>query len=185
MYGIDYAALGADLVVNTSCEHIADLRGWLDLLPRGTHVLLQSNDYFSEPTPHQLRARSLEAFERLAGLAELRFSGSLPTEEIHALHADRRGLSRPPARSQAAQQRGFRARRRGRAHVRLRLRRWPAARSIASASRAGVRSSSAAPCTARAARSRSARTVCSVSPPAAKGTRSARQPACSTSQTVL
>ena len=47
---LDYARLGADLVVNTSCEHIADLRGWLDLLPKGTSVLLQSNDYFSEPT---------------------------------------------------------------------------------------------------------------------------------------
>ena len=44
-------ALGADLIINTSCEHIADLRGWLALLPRGARVMLQSNDYFSEPTP--------------------------------------------------------------------------------------------------------------------------------------
>jgi hypothetical protein len=76
MYGIDYAALRADLVVNTACEHIADLRGWLALLPRGTKVLLQSNDYFSEPS-HISCVENVGAFERLAGLSELRFSGSL------------------------------------------------------------------------------------------------------------
>ena len=67
-------------VVNTSCEHIADLRGWLDLLPRGTSVLLQSNDYFSEPS-HINCVESVEAFERLAGLATLRFSGALPMKK--------------------------------------------------------------------------------------------------------
>ena len=72
MYALDYAGLGADLVINTSCEHIADLRGWLDLLPEGANVLLQSNDYFSEPT-HINCVASLEAFERLAGLAEAAF----------------------------------------------------------------------------------------------------------------
>jgi len=77
MYALDYAALGADLVVNTSCEHIADLRGWLDLLPKGTKVLLQSNDYFSEPS-HISCVESVEAFAELAGLAALKFSGALP-----------------------------------------------------------------------------------------------------------
>ena len=76
MYGLDYAALGADLIVNTSCEHIADLRAWLSLLPKGSRVLLQSNDYFSEPT-HINCVPSLEAFAEQAGLAELAFSGSL------------------------------------------------------------------------------------------------------------
>jgi SAM-dependent methyltransferase len=80
MYGIDYAALGADLVVNTACEHIADLRGWLDLLPKGTRVLLQSNDYFSEPS-HISCMENVGAFARLAGLSELRFSGALPQKK--------------------------------------------------------------------------------------------------------
>ncbi len=80
MYGLDYGALGADLVVNTSCEHIADLGGWLALLPKGTQVLLQSNDYFSEPT-HINCVESAEAFERLAGLARLDFAGSLPMKK--------------------------------------------------------------------------------------------------------
>ena len=82
MYALDYAGLRADLVVNTSCEHIADLGAWLGLLPKGTNVLLQSNDYFSEPT-HINCVESAEAFERLAGLAERRFSGTLPMKNYN------------------------------------------------------------------------------------------------------
>ena len=76
MYAIDYATLGADLIVNTSCEHIADLGVWLALLPRGARVMLQSNDYFSEPT-HINCVPSLEAFVEQAQLSTLDFSGSL------------------------------------------------------------------------------------------------------------
>lgn len=79
MYALDYAAARPDLVINSSCEHIADVRGWLDKLPGGTLVLLQSNDYFSEPT-HINCVASLEAFEEMAGLREVRFSGALPTK---------------------------------------------------------------------------------------------------------
>ena len=76
MYEMDYPALGADLIVNTSCEHIADLRAWLALLPKGMRVMLQSNDYFSEPT-HINCVPDLPAFIDQAQLATLEFSGSL------------------------------------------------------------------------------------------------------------
>lgn len=76
MYDMDYAALGADLIINTSCEHIADLRGWLALLPEGSRVMLQSNDYFSEPT-HINCVPDLDAFVDQAKLSTLDFSGSL------------------------------------------------------------------------------------------------------------
>lgn len=76
MYAFDYRASGADLVINTSCEHIADLPAWLALLPAGTKVLLQSNDYFSEPT-HINCVPSLDAFEKQTGLSGIAFSGSL------------------------------------------------------------------------------------------------------------
>lgn len=76
MYALDYAGLGADLIVNTSCEHIADLRAWLALLPKGSRVMLQSNDYFSEPT-HINCVPNLEAFVEQAQLSTLDFSGSL------------------------------------------------------------------------------------------------------------
>jgi hypothetical protein len=77
MYALDYMTSRPDLVVNTSCEHIADLRGWLGLLPRGTLVLLQSNDYFAEPE-HIGCVASLDEFSDSAGLREVIYSGSLP-----------------------------------------------------------------------------------------------------------
>jgi hypothetical protein len=82
MYAIDYAGLQSDLVVNTSCEHIADLGAWLGLLPKGTNVLLQSNDYFREPT-HINCVESAEAFARQAGLASLGYCGTLPMKKYN------------------------------------------------------------------------------------------------------
>ncbi len=79
MHTLDYRALNADLLINTSCEHIAELRNWLDLLPPGTRVLLQSNDYFSEPT-HISCVSSLEEFRVQARLARVDFAGALPTK---------------------------------------------------------------------------------------------------------
>lgn len=82
MYRIDYAELQADLVINTSCEHIADLRPWLDRVPAGTRVLLQSNDYFSEPT-HINCVASVEEFADQAALTTLEFAGTLPTKKYN------------------------------------------------------------------------------------------------------
>jgi hypothetical protein len=67
-------------VVNTSCEHIADLRGWLDLLPAGTRVLLQSNNYFSEPSHINCMA-SLGDFEAAVRLGDIAFSGEFPMKK--------------------------------------------------------------------------------------------------------
>jgi len=80
MYKLDYAQGAPDLVVNTSCEHIADVRGWLDMLPKGTRVLLQSNDYFAEPT-HINCVASLDEFRALTQLADVRFAGALPQKK--------------------------------------------------------------------------------------------------------
>lgn len=94
MYNLDYGALGADLIVNTSCEHIADLRGWLArCFPRARRCCCGSNDYFSEPT-HINCVESVEAFSeatRRAGAAG--FFRVAADEEIHPLHADRLGVS--------------------------------------------------------------------------------------------
>jgi hypothetical protein len=80
MYAIDYRSLKADLVVNTSCEHIADFGAWLGLVPSGTRVLLQSNDYFSEPS-HINCVASLEEFQAKAGLSRVDFAGALPMKK--------------------------------------------------------------------------------------------------------
>lgn len=80
MYKLDYTASMPDLVVNTSCEHIADVRGWLNMLPKGTRVLLQSNDYFAEPT-HINCVASLDEFRAMTQLADIRFAGALPQKK--------------------------------------------------------------------------------------------------------
>ena len=82
MNALDYHATGEEapsLIVNTSCEHLPDVQGWLSLLPKGQHVLLQSNDYFSEPT-HLSSVENLAAFEAQAGLSHVAFHGARPTK---------------------------------------------------------------------------------------------------------
>lgn len=43
----DSGTLKADLVINTSCEHLDDFRRWYERVPRGTLMVLQSNNFFS------------------------------------------------------------------------------------------------------------------------------------------
>jgi hypothetical protein len=66
------------LVINTSCEHLADVPGWVASLPAGLPVVLQSNDYFREPD-HRSCVATLDAFKAQAGLSEIGFAGALPT----------------------------------------------------------------------------------------------------------
>jgi hypothetical protein len=81
MTALDFARqeTAPGLVVNTSCEHVDDVPGWLSSLPPGLPVLLQSNDYVREPD-HRSCVPSLEAFASQAGLSETWFSGALPTK---------------------------------------------------------------------------------------------------------
>jgi hypothetical protein len=44
MYAFDYSEF--DVIINTRCEHIADLPAWLATIPRGKRVLLQSNNFY-------------------------------------------------------------------------------------------------------------------------------------------
>lgn len=77
MYAFDYHAAGSfDWVVNTSCEHIGDLRAWLDRLPIHQPVVLQSNDYRREPD-HVACVDDLEAFKAQARLSAIHWQGEL------------------------------------------------------------------------------------------------------------
>jgi hypothetical protein len=78
MHAVDYRA-ARGLVINTSCEHIADVRAWLDLLPKGQRVVLQSNDFFAEPS-HVACDVSLDAFMSRARLASVSFAGEYPAK---------------------------------------------------------------------------------------------------------
>jgi hypothetical protein len=79
MLALDYAPLrpGAapDLVVNTSCEHLADFAAWYGRIPARQLLALQSNDYFAIPE-HVNCVADLDAFRDQAQLAEVLFAGA-------------------------------------------------------------------------------------------------------------
>lgn len=74
MYNLKYSR--RQLVVNTCCEHISDLSSWISLIPEGTPVVLQSNNFYAEDT-HISCSSSSEQFRDTAGLSEVYFCGDL------------------------------------------------------------------------------------------------------------
>jgi len=81
MMSLDFGAQqpAPGLVINTSCEHLADVPGWLATLPAGLPLVLQSNDYVREPD-HRSCVPSLAAFRAQAALSEVLFAGERPTK---------------------------------------------------------------------------------------------------------
>lgn len=49
MYEFPYDDQQFDVYVNTSGEHISSLKEWIEMIPTGKIVCIQSNDYFSHP----------------------------------------------------------------------------------------------------------------------------------------
>ena len=77
MLAFDYmngATPVADLVINTSCEHLADFALWYARVPKGQLLAMQSNDYFA-CGEHVNCVDDLEAFKAQAPLRELLFAG--------------------------------------------------------------------------------------------------------------
>ncbi|WP_454655571.1 class I SAM-dependent methyltransferase [Bosea beijingensis] len=81
MTAVDFAAQSPapGLVINTSCEHLDDVPGWIATLPKRVPLVLQSNDYFREPD-HRSCVPSLDAFREQAGLSEVWFAGARPAK---------------------------------------------------------------------------------------------------------
>lgn len=79
MTRLDFAGqpVAPGLVINTSCEHLDDVPGWLASLPSGLPLVLQSNDYVREPD-HRSCVACLESFKAQAGLSEILYAGALP-----------------------------------------------------------------------------------------------------------
>jgi hypothetical protein len=62
---------GWDIIINTSCEHI-DIKKWLDLIPKGKILVLQSTDlYWWED--HINPVESLKNFKKQVNLSEIIF----------------------------------------------------------------------------------------------------------------
>lgn len=68
-----------DLIINTSCEHLADFSAWYERIPEGTALALQSNDYRAIPV-HLNCVDSVEDFAAQAPMQDVRFAGTLKLE---------------------------------------------------------------------------------------------------------
>jgi hypothetical protein len=82
MYDLDYAAPAgaagpADLVVNTSCEHLAEFDRWYGRIAPGQRLVMQSNDYFAV-REHVNCVPDLATFRAQAPLAIVEFAGQKP-----------------------------------------------------------------------------------------------------------
>lgn len=65
-----------DLIINTCCEHFSNLSQWLNKIPQGTPLILQSNNFTSDPQ-HVFTHDSLQEFEQSTSLSQVLYSGEL------------------------------------------------------------------------------------------------------------
>ena len=84
MMTLDYEALsaaGPTVFVNTSCEHLPDVAGWRDRVPRGAQLVVQSNDNRG-CSEHVSCVPDLDAFERQVRLSTIDYKGTLPLKRF-------------------------------------------------------------------------------------------------------
>ena len=74
MLEYDYRNATADLIVNTSCEHVERLDRWYERIPSGQLLALQSNDYFA-CSEHVNCVTDLASFRAQVPMRELLFAG--------------------------------------------------------------------------------------------------------------
>ena len=81
MRTMDYAPSGAssapDVLVNTSCEHVAGFADWYARIPADSLLVLQSNDYYAV-ADHVNCVADLDAFRAQAPMREELFGGVQP-----------------------------------------------------------------------------------------------------------
>lgn len=76
MFNLNYADHGFDLIINTSCEHVANLPDWFELIPAGTFLTLQSNNYFGIEG-HINCVNDLAEFKAQVPIASIDYEGAL------------------------------------------------------------------------------------------------------------
>lgn len=74
MRELDYASEAADLLINTSCEHVEGFDRWYARVPDGQRLVLQSNDYVSV-REHVNCVPDLAAFRAQAPMRDVQFAG--------------------------------------------------------------------------------------------------------------
>ncbi|MBY0386451.1 hypothetical protein K2X05_14945, partial [bacterium] len=71
-----------DIIINTSCEHIADIKSWFAQIPKGTKVILQSNDGF-HIDEHVACFKTLAEFEKAIQLSKVEYRGEKALPEFN------------------------------------------------------------------------------------------------------
>ena len=66
----------ADVIINTSCEHITQFQNWLETLPENVPLILQSNN-FSGGEGHVNCCRDLAHFEEQCSFKRVLYKGTL------------------------------------------------------------------------------------------------------------
>ncbi len=66
MYDFDYETNQFDLYVNTSGEHIPSIKTWVEKIPPGKQVLIQSNNYFAHPQHINCVNSAQELFDKVS-----------------------------------------------------------------------------------------------------------------------
>jgi len=83
----------ADIVINTSCEHITQVQydQWLENVPDRATIVLQSNNYIIDE--HINCSDSLEDFIQKSKLSKIRYQGvlELPKYDRYLLIGDKSG----------------------------------------------------------------------------------------------
>lgn len=68
-----------NLIINTCCEHFADLKAWLERVPEGVPLILQSNN-LRDDSQHVGCHFSLDEFKAACGLSTVLFAQELPLD---------------------------------------------------------------------------------------------------------
>jgi len=67
-------------IINTSCEHIEKFTEWVNLIPKGKLVALQTNDYFDLPE-HVNCVNDITEFKQQTSLNNIIYEGELELEK--------------------------------------------------------------------------------------------------------
>tara|TARA_B110000503_G_scaffold141020_1_gene233378 strand:- start:538 stop:1452 length:915 start_codon:yes stop_codon:yes gene_type:complete len=65
-----------DTIINTSCEHLPDFKGWYNKIPLGKLVIIQANDYH-EVEEHVNTYNTIEEFSASAPMTTVLYEGEL------------------------------------------------------------------------------------------------------------
>jgi hypothetical protein len=89
VFEVDYSGQQPAVVINTSSEHMSHFKDWYAKLPKGTRVVIQSNDYFDLPgvpgreNGHCNCVANIEQLKLQAPMEKVLLEKTLPTDKYN------------------------------------------------------------------------------------------------------